>query len=100
MGAWVHSVQALRKPRIHVERHGGVRQRAKGALVEGDGVLQQRLEILPVERDSRGPQDALPFILGEPQIKLTHDLALVGRDRLVRRGNSEAKIGGSEARKL
>ena len=59
-------------------------------------MLQQGLEILPVQCDDGGPQYPLSLILSKPQIEFADDLTLIGCYRLVRSRNTETEIGRGE----
>ena len=62
-------MQALRQPGVDVERHGAVRQRGNGPLVQGHGVALQALEVVEGKRTVDGQRTLCRWSFGNQRSK-------------------------------
>ena len=71
-------METLSKPGVNVESQGAMRQRRDMRLVERHGVVHKAMEVIERQRHRGGPQDALPVVLGKPNVKGCDDLRIDG----------------------
>ena len=77
-----------------------MRERGYSPLIQGHGMALQALKVPRIESHGRGPQDALPRVLREPQVKLSYYVTVDLPGMLVAVGEGETDFGGGKPREL
>ena len=75
--------EPLCEPRVDVQSKGVVLEALDRPHVEGNGIFLEALKIIGAKGDSGRPQDALVFVLGEPEFKAFDDVHAKVFDRVL-----------------